>query len=228
MADKDVMVDKLIMLLSTDWFKPYWSSIGIEVDEARKTSIQQGCREIVKQILSGAKNYYHISFTEERKKTTQAMLESLAQKSGADPILRAIEEWAKMSDEEQKAAWIYTSFTDDLFSHDIREGDPKLDPAIIAIMAKAQRKYDLASFEFLEKCESSETSWDQYTRELTPELPTALADTLAAVLTAHRYETFWNTVRDRLTTAQREELIAWYRDMAKARSRRDLVPAYVS
>jgi len=42
MADKDVMVDKLIMLLSTDWFRPYWSSIGIEVNEAIKTSIQAG------------------------------------------------------------------------------------------------------------------------------------------------------------------------------------------
>jgi len=227
MADKDVMVDKLIMLLSTDWFRPYWSSIGIEVNEATKTSIQQGCREIVKQIVSGAKSYYHISFTEERKNNTRAMFESSAKKSGADPILRAIEEWAKMSDEEMKAAWIYTSFTDDLLSHNIREGDPKLDHSIIAIMAKAQKKYDLASFEFLEKCESSDASWVQYTRELTPELPTALADTLAAVLTARRYETFWNAVRDKLTTAQREELIAWYRDMAKARSRRDLIPAYV-
>jgi hypothetical protein len=224
MADKDVMVDKLIMLLSTDWFKPYWSSIGIEVDEATKTSIQQGCREIIKQILSGAKSYYHISFTEERKKNTRAMLESLAKKSEAEPVLRAIEEWAKMSDEEMKAAWIYTSFTDDLLSHNVRGGDPKLDPAIVAHMVKAQRKYDLASFEFLEKCESSETTWDQYTRELTPELPTALADTLAAVLTASRYETFWSTIRERLTTAQREELIAWYRDMAKARSRRTLFP----
>jgi hypothetical protein len=223
-----MMLDKLVMLLSTDWFKPYWSSIGIEVEETVKTSIQQGCREIVRQILSGAKNYYLASFSDDRKNKTQTMLESLAQQAQTEAVLSAVEEWTKMSDEELKAAWIYTTLTDDLFSRESREGDPKLDPTITAIMTSAQKKYDLAPFEFLEKCESSETSWDQYTRELTPELPTALADDLAAVLTARRFEAFWKSVRDRLTPAQREELTSWYREMAKARSRRDLVPAYVN
>lgn len=223
-----VMLDKLVMLLSTDWFKFYWYTIGIDVDEPTKTSIQQGCREIVKQILSGAKSYFHISFAEERKNNTRAMVESLAEKSGARPVLRAIDDWVKMSDEDLKAAWIYTSLTEDLLSGDFRKGDPTLDPAIITIMAGAQMKYDLAPFEFLEKCESSNTSWDQYTRELTGELPTALADDLAAVLTARRFETFWNSLRDKLTGVQREQLVAWYREVAKARSRRDLVPAYMS
>lgn len=222
------MVDKLVILLSTDWFKPYWSGIGIHIDEAAKPSVQQGCREIVAQILSGAKSYYLASFSDDRKNKTRSMFESLARQTGAEAVLKVIEEWDKMSDEELKAAWIYTGLTDDLFSREIREGDPKLDPAITAIMTSAQRKYDLAPFEFLEKCAPSETPWDQYTRELTPEQPTALADDLAAVLTARRFEAFWNSVRDRLTPAQRDELIAWYREMAKARSRRDLVPAYVN
>lgn len=150
-------MDKLVMLLSTDWFKPYWSSIGVEVDGAPKTSIQQGCREIVRQILSGAKSYYLASFSDDRKNKTRAMLESLARQAQAEAVLRAVEEWTKMSDEELKAAWIYTTLTDDLFSREIREGDPKLDPAITAIVTSAQKKYDLAPFEFLEKCESSET-----------------------------------------------------------------------
>lgn len=223
-----MMVDKLVMLLSTDWFKPYWSSIGIEVEGAVKTSIQQGSREIVRQILSGAKSYYLASFSDDRKNKTRTMLESLVRQVQAEGVLRAVEEWTKMSDEELKAAWIYTTLTEDLFSRESREGDPKLDPAITAIMTSAQKKYDLAPFEFLEKCESSETSWDQYTREITPELPTALADDLAAVLTARRFEAFWDSLRDHLTPAQREKLIAWYREMAKARSRRDLVPSYVN
>jgi hypothetical protein len=61
-----MMVDKLVFLLSTDWFKPYWSGIGIDIDEAAKTSVQQGCREIVAQILSGTKSYYLASFSDDR------------------------------------------------------------------------------------------------------------------------------------------------------------------
>lgn len=223
-----MMVDKLVMLLSTDWFKPYWASIGIDTSESAKTAIQQGCREIVGQMLSGAKNYYLVSFSDQRKNKTRSTLESLVRKSAAgSTLLEAIEAWSKMSDEDLKAAWIYADLTGDLFSGEIREGDPKLDPAITAIMVRAQEKYDLAPFEFMGKCEASETPWDRDTRGLTPQLPTALADDLAAVLTAQRFEIFWKSMRDRLTPRHREELVNWYRAMASARGRRDLVPAYI-
>lgn len=222
-----MVLDKLAMLLSTDWFLPYWSDIGIVAEESVKSSIQRQCREIVAQILSGVQSYYQASFSDDRKNQTRLMFESMARQSKAETVERAIEEWEQMTDEELKAASIYTSLTDNLFSNDIRDVDPKLDSAIAAVIIKAQRKYKLAPFEFLEKCESSDTPWDRYTRELTPQQPTALADNLAAVLTARRFEAFWNSVRDRLTPAQREDLMIWYREMAKAHGRRDLVPTCV-
>lgn len=222
------MVDTLVMLLSTDWFEPYWSSIGLDVEMVTRAEMQHGCREIVRQMLSGAKSYFRVAFSDERKKQTREMLASLARQAKLDTLLKVIEEWRSLTSEQLAAGLIYDSLTNDLLSGDIREGiDPKLGPGIATIMKGARRRYDLAPWEFLEKCESSETPWDRYTRELTEDMPTALADRLAAVLTAQRFEVFWNAVRDRLTSTQREALIAWYRAMAKARSRRDLVPAYV-
>jgi hypothetical protein len=224
-----MMVDQLVMLLSTDWFKPYWNSIGLDINENAKASIQQGCRQILGQILSGVENYYHTSFSEERLAQTRLMLESLV--TGSVPetrVLAVIEEWTKLSHEGQKAAWICSSLTGEALLGQISEEDLRLGPAITSIMVGALAKYDLESFEFVEICEASETSWDRYTRGLTPELPTTLADTLGSVLTSWRFEAFWNSVRGKLAPTQRNELIAWYRRMAKARSRRDLIPAYVN
>ena len=58
--------DDLVMLLSTDWFLPYWFVLGIGAEDERKVCVKEGCRKIVKQIMSGAREYWHVSFSEER------------------------------------------------------------------------------------------------------------------------------------------------------------------
>lgn len=224
-----MMLDQLVMLLSTDWFKPHWDNIGIDINEAAKTSIQQGCREVVGQILSGAENYYLASFSDERRNKTRSMFESVVHDSGTGEIVRAvITEWVGLSDEEQKATWIYETLTSELLSGHLRGGDRKLNLAIATIMVNARQKYNREPFEFAGICVASQTAWDSYTRGLTPELPTALADGLASVLTARRFELLWRAIRNKLTSAQREELMAWYRRAAKVRAHRDLVPTYLS
>ncbi|HET6843024.1 MAG TPA: hypothetical protein VFK06_15320 [Candidatus Angelobacter sp.] len=69
--------DQFIMLLSTDWFKPHWGVIGINLDEAAKDIVHGGCRKIVNQIISDAEEYWLISFSEDRHNETRALFESL-------------------------------------------------------------------------------------------------------------------------------------------------------
>jgi hypothetical protein len=70
-------LDELVMLLSTDWFSQNWFAIRIQADTSQRTSIREGCREIVKQILSGATQYWLRSFSQERVKETKLMLHAL-------------------------------------------------------------------------------------------------------------------------------------------------------
>jgi hypothetical protein len=42
----------LIMLLSTDWFWPYGSEIGLHLDAETKAKIQNGCRAIVRNVIA--------------------------------------------------------------------------------------------------------------------------------------------------------------------------------
>jgi hypothetical protein len=53
---EDTSVDNVAMLLSTDWFFPYRSLIGIEV-ESQKDCVQNGCREIVQRFIGSAAEY---------------------------------------------------------------------------------------------------------------------------------------------------------------------------
>src|ERR1700752_4639430 len=101
------MIDYLIMLLSTDWFGPYWASIGVDVGEDVRAPLGLGCRDIVHQILSGEEHYYLVSFSAQRKAGTRATLESLVRGCGAPKdVHKVVDRWAALTDDELKAAWI--------------------------------------------------------------------------------------------------------------------------
>jgi hypothetical protein len=222
------MVDKLVMLLSTVWFKAYWYEIGIEIDEARTSLVQQECQDIVKRMLSGAEDYHTISFSEQRKEQTKSeLLSSIERARAQDAFAGVVEEWDSVSRDDLTAAWIYSGLTEDLLSGDITDEDPNLDPLVAGAIADSVTPYKLATFEFVEKCEASQGPWDSYIKRLTPGQPTALADQLAGMLTARRFRLLWDSVRTKLTPAQQQQLITWYREMAKSRGRREMTPSYM-
>jgi hypothetical protein len=98
----------------------------------------------------------------------------------------------------------------------------------VAELAASRKSYDIETYEFSQISLPSPSTWDAYIRGLTPEQPTALADNLASVLEYQRFEELWNSVKVRVTVAQKDQLVSWYHEMAKARERRDIVPAYLS
>jgi hypothetical protein len=42
--------DKLLFLLSADWFFNYWPAVGIGIEKEKKLRLQTGCRALVKEI----------------------------------------------------------------------------------------------------------------------------------------------------------------------------------
>ncbi|SRR6266853_1109738 len=222
-------LDTLVMLLSTDWFKPHWAAIGINLDERQKGLIREGCRNIVSQILSGATEYWLAPFSDERREKTRAMFEALAKTSEAkEAVIETVEQWLKLSDEDLKAGWLFESLTEELVSDDTNHNVPELSSDLTAIVAKARAERYSPEIDFKELSLSSKSSWDRYLAQLTPDLPTYLPDMLFTFSKAQSFKAFWISVLDKVTPEQREELTVWYRTTAKSRALRDIAPNYFS
>jgi hypothetical protein len=224
------MTDYLIMLLSTDWFLPNWTEIGISIDIVKQVGIQQGCREIVDQMLSGCQDYYRSNVSPERRQETDARFLALLRKWEAESeVSEAHEKWASLSHEKLKSAFMNTSHTIDLVRGNAQESGSNLDFVIRAEVAKAWEEQHANAPRFSEICLESKSDWDAYTRSLLTS-PQTLANLLNSVLRDRRFRAFWTDLRQRLTPQQLNELVSWYRAMTVNKlheDRPDLIPAYM-
>ena len=211
-------LDELIMLLSTDWFSPYWSALGIGVEREKKTCLQEGCREIVKQIMSGSKEYWQTSFSHERVSRTNEMLQALVENCGADRSvtdrINALIRQEEISEVDEGTGWLVLSITEQLLQDSLEEG-PQLDTGIREIVARAwdmaNRTESSRASEVEQLCLTSESTWDIFVRNTTPDLPTRLSDYLSAVASKDKFARFWAAVIGSLSANEKRELVSWYR-----------------
>jgi len=223
------MTDLLILLLSTDWFFPFWSHIGVETDELTAVAVKDGCREIIGEITRNLEHYFDSDLSPQRRQRTFFQFTSLLKSLKAtDGFSNVISEWADMTHDELTAAWIFTQLTDDLVSGNGGHGRPNLDREIAVAVKAAYEEIEYEEPEFLDLCEQSRTPWDRQTRSLQSGLPTFLADTLISFLRERRLKMLWNSVLVRLSEEQRQHLISWYHNMAKFRGMREnLAPRFI-
>ena len=225
------MIDFLIMLLSTDWFLPYWGEIGINIGETKQLALQQGCREIVNEMLDGKENIFLSDCSEERKQATSSKFLALMQKCDAALEMAATwTEWASLSHEELTAVVLCSLLNREATSADSANGAPPLDFVLRAEVAKTWEAYALSPSIFRDICLSSTTEWDIRTRHVLSS-PRALVNQLWSVLLNGRLRAFWADIRDRLTAGQVQDLVAWYRTMIKSRLKEDRpvrLPSFMS
>lgn len=231
-ADRN-MEDYLIMLLSTDWFLPYWSEIKIDLDEERKFQLQQGCREIAIQILSGGNSYYECNFSADRKQQTDARFVRLVHDCNVRAEIEpTYAEWTILSHEKLTPSWFFYSMTIELVvSHPEFEDALFPSPQIIAEVEEAWNTFCRVDFRFPEICSESKSNWDIYTRSLTDGAPEALGNIATEVWILHQFEKFWNRLRERLEPREIEDLLAWYRASARnklSEDRPELIPSYIA
>lgn len=216
--------DRLIMLLGTDWFFPYWNVIALDIDTAKRTILQQGCRSIVQQILSGAKEYWLTSFSEERLRKTRSMLKDLLVRSGvkqqvADRIEGLIVSRGNPQIDDG-AKWLVIEATRRLVANSADVDQSRLDPAIKRAMVQVLDQWDrldLDQIDFERLGRDSNSQWDQYIRNMTPDLPTYLSDYLKAELfVGDKFAVLWHLIETSLNSKQKEELLNWYRTAAQS------------
>lgn len=226
----ETMADFLILLLSTDWFLPYWIEIGIVFPENKKIIIQTGCRQIVEGLLGGADSFYLVSFSEERKKVTrERFLALLRQWETEAEMSVALGERENLSHKELTAVVACAMLNAEISSADGSGNAPDLEFAIRAEVVKSWEAHRLKASVFREICLSSKTSWDIRTQKLLSS-PRTLVNQLWRVLLHHRFRAFWRELQNRLSSKQLQELVSWYRAMVKAKAqedRPDLIPSYI-
>ncbi|HWB32941.1 MAG TPA: hypothetical protein VG714_07200 [Acidobacteriaceae bacterium] len=226
------LTDYLIMLLSTDWFLPYWAEIGIHVeDQAKKVRIQRGCRGIVDQMLSGSKDYYQRQDSPDRKRETASEFLTLLRDCDAETeVSEASEEWSNLSHEKLYPAFMYWGHTIDLIQGRVQERGLPLSPSIKEEVVKAWEACQMAEPDFPEICLNSKSTWDTYTQTLLTNAKT-LANILNSVLRERNFRAFWTHLRQQLTPHQLNELASWYRAMTVNKlheDRSDVIPSYIS
>ena len=205
------MVDKVVFLLSTDWFLPYWSVIGIEAPE-QKVCIQQGCRQIVHEVMNGATNYYHVNLSDERLRATQQSILELARKcrlgESSEMSLRDLVDFQPERDQFYKGAWLFRVLANNLAN------DDQLDATTKLVLERTRSKQAaMNDLDFKQLCSRSNSAWDKYIRSLTPESPTSLAIFLFVDLVVSQLLT---SVLAELTPAQRDGLLSRFQSIAKS------------
>ncbi len=205
------MIDFLVVLLSTDWFLPYWHEIGINIAEARRIGIQQGCREIVDRLLQGRDRLYLADHSEERRQDTASRFSALLRRLDAEAgVSSVLMEWATLSHEALSAAVLCSWLSRKVASAGTPGNALHLEDAIRVEVMKAWEPREMPADVFRDVCLKSTTPWDLRTQNIF-ENPRSLVNQLWRVLLERRLRAFWVTIRERLTPQQLQEFVAWYR-----------------
>jgi len=226
---KSAKLDKTVMLLSADWFMPSWSAIGLNLGEGKKVPLQQGCREIVKQLMSGAQQYWFIDFSLERVAATNAVFQALVDRVGVGPAAFArlsalIGEKEDPTGIDENTQWLVVSITEQVLDGSLDEW-PLSQPfrQILDEVQAMWNKMGLKSDAFDLAGMASTSAWDEYLRSCTPDIPSMLSDYASSLVGQIKFSMLWQFFSGQVPQQQRDELIGWYRKVARSIDEIELV-----
>lgn len=219
----DKSLDKLILLISADWFQPFFPIFWPDVDEGRIVSIKLAARESVKDMMSGATVYWNISFSRERLVETEKgyvkRLQSIGLNDDSIDALLQRSEKNNLNDEIVKTSlWLFWTLTEHLISSWSTGPLADLDEHKKIGIQQLFRAIDEKRFpnNLEEVSNASDSEWDEYLKKLTPDLPSFLSDYAEIHIAGfEKFRVFWMEASKLLGTKLRKSLIEWYLDEVK-------------
>ncbi len=209
----DATADKLLLLLSTDWFAPYWSSIGLYVAQDKKGETQRLLREEVRRSFLG-RTYWRAAFDAPRIESTSGALLAAFEGTAGDATkqtLLALVGRGQLVQESARETWLLSTMTEML----VDSGDESLSAELIDAIRAAWNLSQIGSMNWREICEGSSTEWDQSVRSLTPDLPCWLADFVATeIKDMDQFGMFWSELHRLATESMIDGLKGWYKATA--------------
>lgn len=212
--------DKAVLLLSSDWFKPFLREFGLVLDLREETAVQQCARTAVRELVGTAKDYWGADVSEMRRAQTEARLLDCLLGTGSrfarDQIEAFVGAPPASVETEETTLWLFDSITERVVTSGPTAG---LNRKTLQLVTSAWRtaSRDAPDEDGLEAAAlASDTEWDNYLRRLTSGLPTYLSDYAALhLLWPSRFKRFWATLSWMLSADARAELIEWYVAEAK-------------
>jgi hypothetical protein len=209
--------DQVVMLLSSDWFAPYWRAMELRVSPDYQRALQMECREEVERLLGGEDSYWRVSFAPERVRATRSMIASaLGRYAPGSDFNKAVTNLIQYELEPHEAAFHEASTLRVLNWELLDEGaEPSgrraLDPGVLAKVRDILDEIDGREVKYDRWALDSITAWDMRLRSLTPERPTLLAGFLSdEIFTRLEALGFLRRVRTRMAPAEIAALIDWY------------------
>jgi hypothetical protein len=213
-------IDKIIMLLSTDWFFDQWLVVGLDIDEEIRRTIQVGCRRIVIEMIGTARDYWHASFSEERVSNTRMMFDKLLAQSEAKftaiSSINALIAPANNQTVDSGTQWALLHLTELIISGSSEANNVELEPRLKRNLSVMWREWEWVETDCEGASVNSASEWDKKVRDLTPDLPSRLCDYLSQeIIGSRKFEIFWAFIQTTLTATQRKELFESYRFLAE-------------
>jgi hypothetical protein len=213
--------DKIVMVLSADWFAPFWKAFGLVTTQQEQAHVQRAARETVRDLMKGRDTYWNVDFDEGRiARTAKMFREGMRTMSEAtvSQICNLLEDEDSASKPVATTLWLFGALCDQLAGTHSNTNNLRIDHATVETIRSLWRSSaDAGNADEMEHASlRSATQWDQYLRSLTPDLPTSLADWSAIHLRQpDRFRRFWAHLFWLISAQDRQHLLEWLTAEAK-------------
>lgn len=220
---KENSVDDLVMLLSTDWFDSLWPTLGIQVHETKKLEVRNHCRNLVKKfaVVSGDfYDYFQCDLSNARQVITRNQFikcldSSLLNHYAIASVLQGLERKSYTSERLKLVEDLTALLAEDYFDDSDLRLENVLKWKLLSYWNIRKDLYDEwgnLDVDFTYCNLSSDSSWDQFVRSLTPKIPTALSDILSnSRIIVPEIEYVWCAAAEQLCEKELSTLLDWYR-----------------
>lgn len=216
----EILVDKLVLLLSTDWFDDYWPLIGLQAGNSTRERLRLKCREIVAQIMNGESRYWDISFEDSRiEKTLSLFEESFNNCDVSDNDRKTLMAIASENQDGYLQQFTVEELLDSLLSLLVSETDPEvlknITPELASRVIYVYEQTQYQQLDFVGISKVAESAWDKNVQSYTPDLPECLADfALRLCQNPTHICRFWVCLKQCSLLNERELLVKWFEETA--------------
>jgi hypothetical protein len=218
----DNILDKQILLISSDWFQPFISVLLPNLAEDKAMSIKLAAREIVKDFMSGATVYWNISFSNERIADTEnkfvRRLRLIGLSDESIDCLIKNQNKEVLDDEVGNTLWLLWSLTEYFANSSENLKLDNFGQNTKKIFLNAYRNVNESDLPATleDAFKTTDTEWDMYLKDLTPDISSYLCDYAEINITGiQKFHIFWINLQKALDVEVRKVIIQMYLEEAK-------------
>ncbi|MCR5881399.1 hypothetical protein LRS03_00370 [Rhizobacter sp. J219] len=199
---EDENFDTSLLLLSSDWFLPYWQLASLEVPLKQRADVQAVARREVQALLGASKNFWDANFDPQRFEVARAaLLRAIAQGARSDPV-------DSTGRDGQSLALIGAVLEASVLGEEL---DAEVSGEVAAVVRECIHKHSAfsSSIDFELAAKHSSSDWDGYLRSLTPDLPTYLSDFASEHIEMEGFSSLWAQLVTQLSPRDLGMLASW-------------------